>query len=87
MYTVLHILTNITVKYSPVICDHICTSVIAVGLLGVWRTTQLDYVSNDECAVREMSSEKHQFRPDLHNFCVTEISSGKLHWYQLVGTK
>ena len=64
-------------KYAPVICDMINTSVIAVGLIGVWRATQLDYVSSDECIIDEMESEETPFQPEQQNFCVTEISSGK----------
>ena len=32
-----------TVTYSPVICGHVSTQVIAVGQIGVWRLTHLDY--------------------------------------------
>jgi hypothetical protein len=66
-----------TVKYSPVICGQLDTSVMALGLLGVWRATQLDYISNDACAAEEMSNEEQQFQPEVHNFCITEISCSK----------
>ena len=64
-------------KYSPVIYDQIHTNVIAVGLIGVWRTTQLDYVSSNEYVVKEMENEEHPFQPEMQNFCITEISYGK----------
>ena len=64
------------VKYSPVIRGEIHASVISVGLIGVYRATQLDYVLSDEAIVEEMGNEDHQFQPELHSFCVKEISNG-----------
>ena len=69
-------------KYCPIICDNIHTNVVALGLVSVWRVTQLDYTSSDDNAIDEMYSEDVQFQPELHNFCVTEISSGKLYLFK-----
>lgn len=71
------------VKYSPVICGEVSTSVIAIGQLGVWRCTQLDFCSSDENVIEEMASEKLLFQPELHSFVVVEIAKGD----HLLGTK
>lgn len=66
------------VKYSPVICGEISTRVVAIGQLGVWRCTQLDYILGDERAMDDMASEEYPFLPELHDFVVTEISQGTI---------
>ena len=51
-------------------------SVVAVGLVGVWRATQLDYVSSDDTVIEEMGNEERPFQPEEQNFRVMEILSG-----------
>ena len=64
-----------TVKYSPLIRDKLDTSVVGVGQIGVWRLTQLDYVSSDDVVHDDIKMEDN-FQPELHDFYVTEISHG-----------
>ena len=66
-----------TVKYCPMICGQIHTNIVAIGILGVWRATQLDYCSNDDYAYGEMGEEQQPFQPERNNFFITEISCGK----------
>lgn len=67
-------------KYCPVINGHIDTSVTAIGIVGVWRATQLEFENDDQSLFQEMEYEECQFQPEVHSFCVTEISSGNLHF-------
>lgn len=62
-------------KYCPLILEKLHTSVVGVGQIGVWRMTQLDYVSSDECVFDEMKVDD-PFQPESHDFYVTEISKG-----------
>lgn len=48
---------------------------VGIGLIGVWRTTQLDYVSDDDSVYEDMAQED-QFQPETHDFYITEISQG-----------
>lgn len=50
---------------------------MAIGQLGVWRCTQLDFTSSDESAMDEMANEDQPFQPELNDFIVMEISRGK----------
>ena len=43
----------------------------------MWRCTQLDFVSTDECIMEEMALEDEPFQPESHDFCVVEVSRGK----------
>lgn len=64
------------VKHSPVICEKLCTQVIAVGLLGVWRAVNMDFSSSDEYIVDEIVKGEHTFLPEMENFLVIEICIG-----------
>ena len=65
----------VTVKYSPMIDRKLNTSVVGLGLIGVWRMTQLDYVLSDSSVMSEMMLEE-SFQPETHDFFVTEIYKG-----------
>lgn len=63
-------------KYSPVICEKLCTQVIAVGRLGVWRAVNMDYSSSDEYIIDEMVKGEQAFLPEMENFFIIEICKG-----------
>ena len=71
-------LSIMVVKYCPIICGELSTSVIATGLVGVWRCTQLDFISTDENVLEEMAAEEQVFQPETHEFTVVEIREGWL---------
>ena len=72
------ILSNFVVKYSPVICEKLCTQVIAIGQLGVWRAVNMDYSSSDEYIIDEISKGEQLFLPEMESFFVIEIYKGNL---------
>lgn len=51
-------------------------SVMVVGPIGVWRCTQLDFTSEDKRVMEEMALEEKPFQPEIHDFCVAEVSRG-----------
>jgi hypothetical protein len=53
-------------------------SVMATGLIGVWRCTQLDFISTNESALEEMALEEKSFQPEDHDFFVAKISKGMM---------
>ena len=53
-----------------------CTNVIAVGQLGVWRLINKDLTNTDERALEEMMEREEPLQPELHNFSIVEISKG-----------
>ena len=67
------ILSNLVVKYSPVICEKLCTQVIAIGQLGVWRAVNMDYSSSDEYIIDEISKGEQLFLPEMELFCYRDI--------------
>lgn len=64
------------VKYCPVVSGQLNASVFAIGIVGVWRTTQLEFDASDELVAQEMENEECQFQPEAHNFHIIEISCG-----------
>ena len=65
-----------TVTYSTVVCGHVSTQVIAVGQIGVWRLTHLDYTSSDSDVLEDIAKQDHAFQPEMENFAITEICKG-----------
>jgi hypothetical protein len=52
------------------------TMVMATGQMGVWRCTQLDFITMDETVLEDIASEEEPFQPELHDFFVSEVSKG-----------
>lgn len=48
---------------------------VAVGQIGVWRATQLDFVSDDDSILEEILNED-EFQPEAHQFYITRIFHG-----------
>ena len=70
-----------TVKYCPVICGEISTLVLVTGQVGVWRTTQLNFITSDDLAIEEMVAEDAPFQPEAHDFMVVEVRKGMTLMY------
>ena len=50
-----------------------CTTVVAIGQIGVWRATQLEYASADNLVLDEMAMEDSAFQPEAHDFIIVEV--------------
>ena len=64
------------VKYGPLTKGKLDATVVAVGLVGVYRATQLDFVSDEDIVLWDIKEESKAFYPEFHNFFVMEICKG-----------
>ena len=68
--------THYTVLYSPIldVGDQVCSSVVAVGCIGVWRMISYDFGRSDLSVCGDLALAVPAFQPEDHKYLITEIS-------------
>ena len=62
--------------YCPSIFEgEVCTAVIGVGIVGVWRLINFDYVQPDKIVMEDALSQT-QLQPENHRFYLVELYNG-----------
>ena len=56
-----------------------CTSVVGIGLLGVWRLIDLEYRKSAEDLTSDVLRETY-FQPEVHGYHLTGLKNGMLLW-------
>ena len=64
-------------KYSPVTDGFVCTSVVGIGLVGVWRLIDLEYRKSVKDVTSDILRETY-FQPESHGYVLTKIQIGML---------
>lgn len=64
-------------KYSPVVDGSVCTSVIGVGMFGVWQLITRDYIKCTDDLISDVICETF-FQPEVHGYLLTELHNGML---------
>ena len=58
-----------------------CTSVLAHGVMGVWRLVNVEYSKRDRDILSDFVLESEMFQPELHGYFLIELSHGKYQLY------
>lgn len=54
----------------------VCTSVVGIGLVGVWRIIDFEYRKSCEDITSDILCRETLFQPESHGYVLTEIEIG-----------
>ena len=69
------------VTYCPIKLGYVCTSVLAHGVMEVWRLVNVEYSKRDRDILSDFVLESEMFQPELHGYFLIELSHGKYQLY------
>ena len=62
--------------YCPINSGYVCTSIIAHGLMGVWRLVHVEYSKPDGDILSDLVLDSQMFQPEVHRYFLIELSHG-----------